>query len=279
MNSDILKNSRDLENIQSFLDTHTLPAETKLRTFSRQLKKIDRSISLSLSRSSEGATSLEKQKELVQKLAGRCHLLEMRKDIIDLAEMAEELANTSPYRDPKETAIEANLLRNRIDALLETHRPSQNNAKFLRFAKACIEKAERQEPVLVPKSKTEQSVVSLKHYQKEETSVASFELAELLYALGASLYREEIDAFTHSLSNDFSDATLMEIRFHVHECGGDIKKIETHTERMHVIQGILGYAHKITDYYTNSTPYPSLMEIHHTFDDLELVTQEEEDLE
>jgi hypothetical protein len=279
MNKDLLRNSKDLEEIESFLDAHTLPEDKKLRTFSKQLKKIDLSISQSLSSNPENLDSLEKQKALVQKLAGRCHLLEIRKDIIELAELAEELANTSPDRDPREIALEANLLRNRIDAFLEVHRPSKNNAKFLRFAKACIEKAERQEPVLVSKNVSTQNVVSLKNYQKEETTVASFELAENLYCTATFLYRDQTNEFIESLSNNFSDTTLMELRFHVQECGGDLQKLSTHEDRMHIIQGVLGYAHKVTDYYTDSTPYPSLVEIHHIFDDLDLVNQAEEDFE
>ena len=279
MSQDLLKNSRELEVIQNFLDTHTLPENTKLRSFSKQLKKIDLSLSHTLSLNPESPKPFEQQKALVQKLAGRCHLLEIRKNIIDLAEMAEELANTSPHRDPSEIAIEANILRNQIESFVELHRPSKNNAKFLRFAKACIEKAERQEPVLVPKNEGENHLISLKHYQKEEPSIASFDLAEILYSTASFLYREEIDSFTESLSHNFSDATLMEVRFHVHECGGDLKNLKTHPDRMRVIQGMLGYAHKITDYYMDSTPYPSLVEIHHTFDDLELVTEAEEHFE
>ena len=70
------------------------------------------------------------------------------------------------------------------------------------------------------------------------------------------------------MKEDFTLEMQKEIRFHVSKCKGILEKLSTKKDRMHSIQGILGLAHELTDYYLNNTPYPSAEEVHLTFEDL-----------
>lgn len=260
---------QDLDSIKSFLDRHVNPNPKKLKNFSKQLKKIDRSLEATLSEndSSFAHISVERQRELVKRLAGRCHQLEIRRNVIDMAENAEELANSSPERSHDEVASEANALRGRIEAFLKDHRPSQTNAKFIRFAKACLAKAEKGEPVIVKKR------VSLESYQRPEVTPESYELAEQLYELAGLLYQGEIEEFL----TKFASFSSEDLKFHIQNCGADLANLEKRSSQLHAIQGILGYAHLLTDYYTDTTPYPTLIEIHNTFEDLDFVKHLEEE--
>lgn len=272
---DLLKTAQELWAIGQFLDSHTIPERSDLTRLSTDLSKLNKSISEMMATSPDLRENLSKQQELVEKLKERCRQLEVRRSIIDLAESAEKLANESPDKESQEIAAEAEILRSKIDALLQNQRPSRNNAKFIRFAHACIDKAEKHEPVISNKKRSK-NVLKMSSLEDMDTSIDSFDLAESLYSLAGLLYREDLDGFAKSLSRDFSDSSLKEIRFHVGECQGDISKTERHEDRIRIIQGILGYAHKVSDYYMDSSPYPSLIEIHRIFDDLELVTYLEE---
>lgn len=270
MSSDLLKNAQELWSIGQFLDSHAIPERSDLKRFSKHLSQMSESLTEMISTSPDLTENLSKQQELIQELTRRCYQLEIRRCIIELAECAEKLANESPNKDAKEIAFEAQELRSRIDALLKEERPSRNNAKFIRFAQACIQKAENHEPVISNKGKSK-NILKLSLFENRETSMDSFDLAEALYSLASFLYYEDLEAFSQSLARDFSDASLMEMRFHVGECHGNLSLIDTHEDRMRAIQGILGYAHKVSDYYMDSSPYPSLIEIHKTFEDLDLV--------
>ena len=132
----------DLEFIKSFFETHFCPNAHALKDFSDQLKKIDSSLNESISESNTlFQKNLGAQKELVRNLVGRCHKLKVRRDVIEFAEDAENLANSSPNLSKDQISKEADLLRQKIESFLKDHRPSKTNAKFLRFAKALIEKA------------------------------------------------------------------------------------------------------------------------------------------
>ena len=65
-----------------------------------------------------------------------------------------------------------------------------------------------------------------------------------------------------------------EIRYHVSNCKGSLETLEDPALRLKTIQGILGYAHDLADYYMDTTPYPTLLEIHGIFQDLDFVEQE-----
>lgn len=261
------KHQQEIDSIKSFLERNVNPDPKKLKHFSKQLKKIDKSLATSLCDNDFTQHQVEKQQEIVKRLAGRCHQLELRRDVIDMAENAEELANTSAGRSHDEVAREANALRTRIEAFLKEHRPSQTNAKFLRFAKACLAKAERGEPVIVKKR------ISLNNYQKVEVTPESYELAEQLYEIAALLYQGEVEEFNERFAN-LSDGAKNELKFHITICGGNLEKTKKRSDRLLIVQGLLGYAYFITDYYTDESPYPTMTDIHKTFQDLAQLEKE-----
>lgn len=263
----------ELVSIQAFLERHTFPDSSQLKKFLHRLSKIDSAL-----KNIDVSPYLEKQKNLVKKLAGRCHQLEIRRDVINLAEDAEQLANSSPERSHDDIAKEANLLKNRIDLFLNQHRPSRTNAKFIRFARACIEKAEKHEPVIVRnKNGKPKKVISLDSFRVKEASTESLELAELLYDLARVLYQQKFDEFEESFLKNFSEHQQKEIHFHISSCDGNLQSLENPVIRLKAVQGILGYAHDLADYYMDNTPYPTIIEIHHIFQDLDFVTMAEEE--
>ena len=269
----------ELESIEVFLERHTFPDLGELKDFLNRLTKIDRSIDKALKSNEIGVTTLlEQQKDLVKRLAGRCHQLEVRKDVINLAEDAEKLANSSPNRSARDVANDAHLLRTKIDLFVSQHRPSRSNAKFIRFARACIEKAEKHEPLITPskRSKPKKSV-SLDNFRVKDTSQESLALAELLYDLARVLYQEKFDEFEDSFLGNFSSSQQKDIHFHISTCKGNLQNLDDQTVRLKSIQGILGYAHDLADYYMGKTPYPSIVEIHNIFQDLDFVTHIEEE--
>ena len=189
----------------------------------------------------------------------------------NIAEAAEKLANSSPNRSPDDIAKQANLLKNRIHSLLKKNRPSRNNVKFIRFAIACIKKAKKQEPVM--KKKPFSRTISLESFYKKEISFDSLELAEWLYELAKLLYQKKENAFQKAFQT-CSENHQKEIVYHISLCGGTLLSLEEEKNRLCAVQGILGYAHILSDYYTE-TPYPSLEEIHDIFQDLHFVIETE----
>jgi hypothetical protein len=257
-----------LENIEKFLHTHAIPESTELAQVLKQLFKIKRSVTRALrSYDRTFSSHLSEQQELIQKLAGRCHKLQERRAVINLAEAAEDLANNSPLKSDDEVSLAANELRNRIDAFVRAHRPSRDDAKFIRFARACIDKAEKHEPLL---QKRASKAISLETARKNVAGPESTEVAEALYELAGLLYQEKMTEFHTSLSH-FAPATQKEIHYHISVCKGHLDLLSKKEERLKVIQGILGYAHLLADYYMDNTPYPTIVEIHHLFQDLEMV--------
>lgn len=244
-----------------------------------QLEKIDRSIDRALSDSETiNKQILEKQKSLVHDLAGRCHQLEVQRDIISFAEAAEELANSSPNRPQEEVAADANQLKNRIEHFLLSHRPSKTNSKFLRFAHACIAKAERHEPVLVRgKDGHLKKVISIDSFQSKEVTLEMFDCAEELYALASFLYHEDIDNFRKQLEKVLPEDMRKELIFHLSVTNGDLELLDQRDQQLLVIQALLGYAHTLTDYYVYTSPYPPIAEIHRIFKDLDLLGHFEEE--
>ena len=279
MRIEFLNHEKELESIETFLERHTFPDICDLKKFLMTLERIETSLDSSiLSDQFEISSYLEKQKSLVKKLVGRCHELEIRKDVINLAEDAEKLANTSPGRSSEEVTKDAHALRDRIDLFTKDHRPSRSNAKFIRFAKACVEKAERHEPVAV-KSKNGRSkkTLNLDDFRLKEATPERLDLAETLYELAILLYKEQYGEFLEMFSSSFSPSEQKEILFHVSNSKGDIKNLSDQTTRLRTIQGILGFAHLSADYYMGKTPYPSIIEVHSIFEDLDFISHLEDD--
>ena len=279
MSMQLTNHQGDLDAIKALLKKRFLPEKRELKAFSIQLEKIDRSINKALTTSDVICKKfLEKQRELVHNLTGRCHQLEVRRDVINLAEDAEALANSSPDRPQEELAIEANNLRDRMESFLMVHRPSKNNSKFIRFANACIAKAERREPVMIRgKDGRLKKVISIDTFKSKEVTLDMFDLAESLYGLASLAYHNKIKEFKTTLTNSFSEETRKEIIYHVSMVEGSLEKMESKHDRIRVVQGILGYSHDLTDYYMDESPYPSIVEIHQVFKDLEFLSHTEEE--
>lgn len=277
MSTQLTNHQGDLEAIKSLLKSRFLPEHRELREFSHRLEKIDMSISAALSRPNVVCKKiLEKQQEMVRDLSGRCHQLEVRRDVIMLAEDAEALANSSPDKPQENIAREANKLRNRMEDFLQTHRPSRTNSKFIRFARACIAKAEKKEPVMIRgRDGKLRKVISIESFKSREVTLEMFDLAENLYALASLLYAEKLDEFCANLASRFSEETQKEVIYHVSMTGGDLDQLSDKELRLRTVQGILGYAHDITDYYTDDSPYPPMREVHKIFRDVELISQSE----
>ncbi len=269
----------ELESIEVFLERHTFPDLDKIKNFLNRLTTIDKSLDIAIQSDEIGVTALlEDQKELIKRLTGRCHQLEIRRDVIDFAEAAEKLANSSPERSTEDITLAASLLRDKIDQFVKMHRPSRTNAKFIRFARACIDKAEKHEPVvIVTKQGKSKIVVSLDSFREKETSQEKLDLAETLYDLARMLYQERFDDFEETLLNGFSLSQQKEIYFHVVSCNSNLSDLKNQTYRLKAVQGILGYAHDLADYYMGDTPYPSIVEIHNIFQDLDFITHTEEE--
>ncbi len=278
MSTQLTNHQGDLDAIKSLLKSRFLPEHRELRDFSARLEKIDSSISKALKSPQVACKEiLEKQREMVRDLSGRCHQLEVRRDVITIAENAEELANSSPNRPQKEIAADANALRNKMEDFLENHRPSRTNSKFLRFARACIAKAEKKEPVLIRgKDGRLRKVISIESFKSKEVTLDMFDLAENLYALASLLYHENYDDFCATLASRFSEETQKEVLYHVSMTNGDLDNLTDKELRLRTVQGILGYAHDLTDYYTDDSPYPPITEVHKVFRDLDLVSLEAE---
>ncbi len=278
MSTQLINHQGDLDAIKALLKKRFLPEKEMLEQFSLQLEKIDLSINKALETSDISCKKfLEKQLELVHDLEGRCHHLGVRRDVIALAEDAETLANESPDYPQDRLSFETNKLRDRIDDFIQSHRPSKTNSKFLRFARACLAKAEKREPVLIRgKNGRLKKVISIESFKSKEVTLEMFDLAEALYALAQLLYNEQMDEFQDSLKNSFSEETRKEIVFHLSMTRGCLDEVQSKEQRLRTIQGILGYAHELTDYYMDESPYPTIVEIHRIFKDLDLLNHTEE---
>ncbi len=265
----------NLESIKSFLYKHNLVNLKKLSEVSKQLKKINKSIiDTAKNNQSYFSEHFKNQRELIENLIGRCNQLKIRINIVNFAESAESLSNTSPHRSRDEVAIEANNLRLRIVAFLKNYRPSQIDSKFIRFARVCINKAEKGEAVIVERSGGKiKLIVSLQDFFKnKEVTKESYEIAELLYELSMEVHYNNISNFKKLIEN-FSKDTINEIKHHVKICGGDIDKVNTAANRTLIMQGILGYAHLLVDYYMDKTPYPTVPEIEEICSDVNFINR------
>ncbi len=268
----------ELASIEAFLERHTFPAMSDLEGFLDRLTEIDASIDRALGSEIVAiGPYLEEQKKLVERLLGKCQKLEVRKDVIDMAEEAEKLANSSPEKSHVIVLQDAQALRDRIDQFVSLNRPSRTNAKFIRFARACIDKAEKHEPVIAKSlTKKNKTTISLDQFRVKEPSLDHLEVGELLYDLARLLYQEKYEEFRVALAGNFSVSQQRDIKFHIRACAGSFEDLNNQVVRIKTVQGILGYAHELADYYMGDTPYPSIVEVHTIFQDLDFIEESEE---
>lgn len=257
----------DLESIESFLKNYSLPKREKIRKFLRQLELIDRSLS---EEQPFNRDFVEAQRSKVKSLKGRCHHMEMQQSIIELAEEAEEVANASATTPGDILSKKIKKLRKRLDKIANNYRPTKTNAKFIQFARACLLKAEKHEPVLLKtKGGGTRKIISLERNLKE-TTLEDLDLAERLYEIARALYKNNDEEFLTSL-RACSFEEMQEIIYHVSLMEGDLKKWKTKGDRLKIIQGLIGFAHILADYYLGESPYPSKQEIKALFTDLDFI--------
>ncbi len=254
----VFADDEELDLIQNSLDCRIFVPDDTLQKFIFQLRTIDTKLS-SIGKNSFHHV-ITKKKELVEKLSLRCAHLKERNQVIEFAEKAEELSNESPFLTDEEVHERAEDLRASIDGYVESSRPSKNNMKFLRFARKLLVKAEKHEPVMV-KSPSKEKTIQLRENAPGEISLEAFALAESLYELAAALFVGNIQSFEAMLEKNFSLTEKKELIFHLSNCQSNLSTFQTEMQRLKVIQGILGFAHTVTDYYSTETPYPSLDEV------------------
>ena len=254
----LLECDEELDGIADSIDCKIFVPQDTLQKFTFQLRKIKSSLD-----KDDHHTPYEiimKKRKLVEKLSARCEKLRQRNIVISYAERAEEIANMSPFLTDDEIDEKAIELADCIHRFVQTTRPSKNNMKFLRFALKLLERAKLHQPVIIH-SPSHEKKVKLQQSNPDEVSLEEFALAESLYELSEILYDGNIEKFTSTLEKNFSEGTKKELIFHIKNCGGDLKSLLSKKERKVAIQGILGFAHSITDYYINSSPYPEIQEI------------------
>ena len=257
----VFAEDEELDIIAKSIDCKIFVPEDTLKKYLFQLRKID----TSLSKNDPSLYAvIEKKKKLVESLSGKCQHLKQRNTVISLAEEAEEIANTSPFQTDEEVNELIADLTARIDSYVDRARPSKNNMKFLRFARKLLEKAAKHEPVMIEAPKNE-NIIKFRENSPREISLDDFALAESLYELTSTLYDGSEEMFLEVLEKNFSEESRKEINFHVSKCSGSLSKIDQKQDREKVMQGILGYAHTLTDYYAGVTPYPSIKEIESLF--------------
>jgi hypothetical protein len=260
----IFTSDAELDTIESSLDCRIFVPDDTLEKFLFQLRKIDNSLSSKNSKSLY--QTIAKKKELVEKLSIRCASLKERNQVIDFAEKAEELANQSPFLTDEEIRARAEDLRASIDGYVESFRPSTNNMKFLRFARKLLLKAEKHEPVIIS-SPSKERTIQLRENTPGEISIEAFTLAESLYELAGELFKGNIEIFQAMLEKNFSPSEKKELHFHLGNCKSNLSTFQTENERLKMIQGMIGFANIVTDYYSSDTPYPTIEEVKATFSD------------
>lgn len=252
----------ELDIISKSLDCRIFVPKDTLQKFIFQLRKIDDSLQ---KKSNENFLNIiEKKKKLVESLSNKCENLKQRNLVISFAEEAEGIANSSPLLTDEEVKNLADNLNARIDSYVANARPSKNNMKFLRFAKKLLQKAIKHEPVLI-KAQKEENIIKLRQSSPSEISLEDFALAESLYELAASLYENQANVFTEILEKNFSQNTKKEMIFHIKNCQGSLSLLKSKKDKQKVMQGIIGYAHTVTDYFASDTPYPSIDELDNLF--------------
>ncbi|OGN62036.1 MAG: hypothetical protein A3F09_02550 [Chlamydiae bacterium RIFCSPHIGHO2_12_FULL_49_11] len=197
--------------------------------------------------------------DLVKKLAQRISNLIYRHTVLEFAETAEHLAAHGNELPQHELHLHISRLRRRIREFLKEHRPSQNNARFLRFASICLNRAEKGLPLIEP-------VLSRKICRFTTTAPTplqeDYENAEALFELGFFLYTKKWAEFRLAFEL-LSQEMQREALWHIKECSGslEISPLRKKAGRLKAVQGLLGLAHKLTHYYFEESIYPSIGDI------------------
>lgn len=259
-----------LTEVKNFIYNNILPSHEEI---DQELVKLEELENLFKNPPKDLMTSsfLEKQKDLSLKLAKQCADLHTRKKVITFAEQGESFVHKTSHLSDEDLWQKAYKLEESIESFVSTERLSIEDAKFIRFANICIHKAKNREPLVHPlNAQNVQKITQLCFLSQKEPTQNSYLLGEELYASAHSLYKDDYEAFYKSI-NDLSPDVYNEIIFHIEKCEGSIENISTEENKLSCIQGILGYAHHITDYYLSHEPYPTFVEIHKIFQDLELI--------
>jgi len=123
-------------------------------------------------------------------------------------------------------------------------------------------------PIPAPSSKAIDAFVC-----NQKPSRECLEVALHLYELARLLYQEKFPEFHKMLVTDFSLIDQKNIETHVAICEGDLNSVSTLTIRIKAVQGILGYSHILANYHLGPSPYPSMIEVHNIFQELDLIEQ------
>lgn len=251
---------RRLEVIKNSLERSVLLHPQVISNFQNELAKIARG-----THTTPLIKSQAKRKELIQQLHGRCHHLKVRRAVIDLAEDAEKLVHNKDNKSLRQIQTHAKKLQNKIDNFNHMHRTSRINAKFLRFANNCLQKARQKRPLL--EGQKNEKIVEIKNFELKEVTKEDYQLAQDLYMLAQAVYSNKLKQFK-SMFEKLDIGAQKELHFHVHRCKGSLSEPEIKRDCKNTIRGILGYAHTLTDYYTSNSAYPCDQEILQIFDDL-----------
>lgn len=253
--------TRELDELYQSTSKKILTTDIEIKSNSQHLRKLGLKINqtyLSYSR--------EYQKNLLSSVEKKLSDLKDDHTVLKFAEKAEKLANTSTTRCSKQVSIEAKQLEILMQRYLNNNRPSYTNAKFIRFAKACIIKAQSKQPLL-QKNKKENKVESISSHTPQRD--VDIKLAENLYILATLLYQNKYKKALASFAL-FSIEERKEITFHIRECQGFLLLPENALkDQNNTISGILGYAHITADYILGTSPYPTKDEIHSLFTEME----------
>lgn len=264
-----------LTEVKKFIYTRILPSHEEI---DRELAKLSKLEKLFNDPPPDLLTSsfLKKQKGLSQKLAKQCADLHTRKKVITFAETGEHLVHQAPNLSEALLRQKIQNLENSMRDFCSKERLSVEDAKFIRFANICIQKAKNREPLVHPLNEQNvQKITQVSFLSKKEPTQNAYLLGEELYVCARFLYKDDIESF-HKTLNDFPLDIQKEVTFHVQICEGSLQNIESEEEKLSCIQGILGYAHQLTDYFMSHEPYPTFVEIHEIFQDLELIEIEED---
>jgi hypothetical protein len=251
-------NERRLEVIKNSLERSILLHPQVIKNFQDELSKISKA-------TKSIQPSLKSQKELIQKLHGRCHHLRVRREVIDIAENAEKLVHNLDKKSTRQVQDHANRLQKRLDTFSQKNKTSRINAKFLRFANNCLEKARKNEPLI--KGAHQEKIIDFSTFKVKEVCKQDYQLAQDLYELAQMLYNASFEEF-NALLEKLDIGARKELNFHIHTTNGALQNKSHGKILTNTVRGILGFAHTITDYYTSSTAYPSDKEIEAIFSDI-----------
>jgi len=247
-----------IDRLESSVECNIFLSEKSLETFIFQmpsLEKMDPSKDLTCP-----YFILSKKQKWVEEISVRYDRLKERWIVIEFVQKAHNLLDPHLFLSPKEVQKQAQDLQAAIDGYVESFRPSKSHMKYLRYAKRLILEALNDEAFFI-QSPSKEEIATFRERVPNEISLETFAFAENLYELASYLFQKNILAFESMLATHFSENEIKELIFHITLCESSLSKISKEGERLKIIQGILGFAHSVTDYYVNETPYPNIEEI------------------